>query len=315
MKDDKVQQKDENVEEEKEKMEVPDYRVWDKTKAIVPFVDYHDYEINDTQSSTEDAENNDNVSSVTHIIDEVNVPGASNAVDNQESLKKKFRNELEDFEPLTLSQETRKKYLNKRRKLPVFDDVSILNTQLESEKITDPSLVVHQMIKDMTKLPFISGSLKEAAHDVPPGTVNAVEVPHQKVINVAKDKTVQVTKKEVPKKINAKVAIKRSAKAMDVPPDKVINAAKKKLAAMTQFKHPRPATKIIKDDYQTPKRGRKRVAQVLEEDLVLSGKHMVNPSSALVSPYFERKTMYTKPFTIAEKKIVEYIWSYNSPEG
>ncbi|GKD72585.1 hypothetical protein Tco_1330867, partial [Tanacetum coccineum] len=87
MKDDKVQQKDENVEEEKEKMEVPDYRVWDKTKAIVPFVDYHDYEINDTQSSTEDAENNDNVSSVTHIIDEVNVPGASNAVDNQESLK------------------------------------------------------------------------------------------------------------------------------------------------------------------------------------------------------------------------------------
>ncbi|GKB46288.1 hypothetical protein Tco_0897041 [Tanacetum coccineum] len=145
--------------------------------------------------------------------------------------RKRRRNELEDFEPLTLSQETRKKYLNKRRKLPVFDDVSILNTQLESEKISDPSLVVHQMIEDMTTLPFISGSLKEAAHDVPPvdahpsfnklkfklkrdsdgkvyakkiddvpcsedkGTVNAVEVPHQKVINVAKDKTVQVTKK------------------------------------------------------------------------------------------------------------------------
>ncbi|GJV98889.1 hypothetical protein Tco_1554141 [Tanacetum coccineum] len=223
--------------------------------------------------------------------------------------------------------------------------------KLESKKISDPSLVVHQMIEDMTKLPFISGSLKEAAHDVPPvdarpsfnklkfklkrdsdgkvyskkiddvpcsedkGTVNAVEVPHQKVINVAKDKTVQVIKKEVPKKINAKVAIKRSAKAMDVPPDKVVDAEKKKLAAMTQFKHPRSATKIIKDDYQTPKRGRKRVAQVLEEDLVLSGKHIVNPSFALVSPYFERKTMYTKPFTVAEKKIVEYIWSYNSPEG
>ncbi|GKD04192.1 hypothetical protein Tco_1179166, partial [Tanacetum coccineum] len=102
-------------------------------------------------------------------------------------------------------------------------------------------MVVHQMIKDMTKLPFISGSLKEAAHDVPPGTVNAVEVPHQKVINVAKDKTVQVTKKEVPKKINAKVVVKRSAKAVDVPPDKVVDAAKKKSAAMTQFKQPRPA--------------------------------------------------------------------------
>ncbi|GKB98136.1 hypothetical protein Tco_0984273 [Tanacetum coccineum] len=234
-----------------------------------------------------------------------------------------FRNELEDFEPLTLSQETGKKYSNKRRKLPVFDDVSILNTQLESKKISDPSLVVHQMIEDMTKLPFISGALKEAAHDkiddVPcseeNGSVIAVEVPHQKVINAAKDKTVQVTKKEVPKKINAKVTVKRSAKAVDVPPDKVVDAAKKKLAAMTQFKQPRPATKIIKDDYQTPKRGRKRVAQVLEEDLVLSGKRMVNPSFALVSPYFERKTMYTKPFTVAEKKIVEYIWSYNSPEG
>nr|GFB69144.1 hypothetical protein [Tanacetum cinerariifolium] len=102
---DKVEQKDENVEEEKEKKEVPDYKVWDKTKAIVPFVDYHDYEINDTQSSTKDAEYNDNVSGV---------------------------------------------------------------TQLESEKISDPSLVVHQMIKDMTKLPLISRALKEATHDVLP---------------------------------------------------------------------------------------------------------------------------------------------------
>ncbi|GKB31425.1 hypothetical protein Tco_0870826, partial [Tanacetum coccineum] len=190
----------------------------------------------------------------------------------------------------------------------------------EKKKISDPSLVVHQMIEDMTKLPFISGSLKEVAHDVPPvdahkGTFNAVEVPHQKVINVAKDKTVQVIKKEVPKKINAKFAVKRIAKAVDVPPDKVVDAVKKKLAVMTQFKQPRPATKTIKDDYQTPKRGRKRVPQVLEEDLVLSGKRMVNPSFALVSPYFERKTMYTKPFTVAEKKILEYIWSYNSLEG
>ncbi|GJW63374.1 hypothetical protein Tco_0115258 [Tanacetum coccineum] len=135
--------------------------------------------------------------------------------------------------------------------------------------------------------------LKEAAHDVPPvdarssfnilkfklnrdsdgkvfvkkiddvpysedkRTVNAMEVLHQKVINFAKDKTVQVPIKEVPKKINAKVAVKRSPKAVDVPPDRVDNAAKKKLAAMTQFKHPRRAIKIIKDDYQTPKKRKK----------------------------------------------------------
>ncbi|GJY04782.1 hypothetical protein Tco_0370722 [Tanacetum coccineum] len=68
-----VEQKDENVEEEKEKEKVPDDMVWDKTKAIVPFEDYHDYEINDTQSSTEDAEYNDNVSGVTHVIDVANV--------------------------------------------------------------------------------------------------------------------------------------------------------------------------------------------------------------------------------------------------
>ncbi|GJW70311.1 hypothetical protein Tco_0127228 [Tanacetum coccineum] len=194
-------------------------------------------------------------------------------------------------------------------------------TQLESEKIRDPSLVVHQMIEYMTKLPLISRALKEVAHDVPPietrpyfnklkfkltrdsdgivhakkiddvrcsvekGSVNAVEVPDQKVINAAKDKTVQVTKNEVPKKINVKVTVKTSAKAVEVPPDKVVDAAKNKVAAMKQFKQPRPATKIIKDDYQTPKRGIKRVAQVLEEDVVLSGKRMVNPSFALVSPY------------------------------
>ncbi|GJR61946.1 hypothetical protein Tco_1504108 [Tanacetum coccineum] len=132
----------------------------DKTKAIIPFYDYHDYEINDTQSSTEDVEYNDNVSGVTHVIDEANKAGASNAVDN------------------------------------------------------------------MTQLPLISGALKEVAHDVPPvdarpsfnklklklkrnndgtvhakniddvscaaekGSVNAVEVPAQKVINATKDKTV-----------------------------------------------------------------------------------------------------------------------------
>ncbi|GJW19136.1 hypothetical protein Tco_0026572 [Tanacetum coccineum] len=346
-----IEQKDENVEKEKEKKKVQDDMVWDKTKAIVPFVDYHDYEINDTQSSTEDAEYNDNVSGLTHVTVEANVAGASNAVDNQENLNCFFRNELEDFEPLTLSQETGKKYSNKRRKLPVFDDISILNTQLESEKIHDASLVVHQMIEDITKLPLISRALKEAVQDVTPvdarpsfnkikiklerdsdgkvhakkiddvpcsvekGNVNAVKVANHKVINAAKDKTVQVAKKEVPKKKNAKVAVKRSAKAVEVPPDKVVDAAKKKGDAMTQFKQPRPATKIIKDDYQTPKRGKKRVAQVLEEDLILSGKRMVNPSFALVSPYFERKTMYTKPFTVAEKKILEYIWSYDSPEG
>ncbi|GJS80759.1 hypothetical protein Tco_0730640 [Tanacetum coccineum] len=279
--------KDHNVEEVI--TEQKDDMVWDKTNVIVPFDDYHDKEYND------------NVSGVTYVIDEANVAGASNA--------------------------------------------------LESEKIRDPSLVVHQMIEDVTKLPFISGALKEADHDVPPvdarpsfniikfklnrdrdgtvhvkkiddvpcaaekGSVNVVEVPAQKVVNAAKDKTVEVTKKEVPKKINVKVAVKTSAKAVEVPPDKVLNPTKKKVTAMTQFKQPRPATKIIKDDYQTPKRGRKRVAQVLEEDVVLSGKRMVNPSFALVSPYFERKTMYTKPFSVAEKKIVEYIWSFNSPEG
>ncbi|GJW04618.1 ulp1 protease family, C-terminal catalytic domain-containing protein [Tanacetum coccineum] len=73
---------------------------------------------------------------------------------------------------------------------------------------------------------------------------------------------------------------------MEVPHDKVVDTAKKKDAAMTPFKQPRPATKIIKDNYQTPKRGRKR-----------------------------RKTMYTNPFSLAEKKIADYIWSYNSPEG
>ncbi|GJR08868.1 hypothetical protein Tco_0791520 [Tanacetum coccineum] len=106
VKGDKVEQKDENVEEVKENKKVPDYRVWEKSKAIVPFV-------------------------------EVNVPGGSNAVDSQETLNYFFRNELEDFEPLTLSLENGKKYSNKRRKLPVFDDISILNTQLESEKISD----------------------------------------------------------------------------------------------------------------------------------------------------------------------------------
>ncbi|GKC08762.1 hypothetical protein Tco_1000372 [Tanacetum coccineum] len=199
-----VEQKDENVEEEKEKKKVPDDTVWDKTKAIATFVDYHDYEINDTQSSTEDAEYNDNVSGVTHVIDEANVAGALNAVDK-----------------------IGKKYSNKRGKLQVFDDVSILNTQLESKNIHDPRLVVHEMIEDMTKLPLIFGALKKVAHDVPPvdarpsfnklkfklkrdsdgtiyakkiddvpcsvekGSVNAVEVPDQKVINAAKDKTVQ----------------------------------------------------------------------------------------------------------------------------
>nr|GEZ00389.1 hypothetical protein [Tanacetum cinerariifolium] len=102
---------------------------------------------------------------------------------------------------------------------------------------------------------------------------------------------------------------------MEVPHDKVVDAAKKKVAAMTPFKEPRPTTKIIKDDDQTPKRGRKRVAQVLKDDVVLSGKHIVNPSFALVSPYYERKTMYTKPLSEAEKKIVENIWSYKCPEG
>ncbi|GJY81145.1 hypothetical protein Tco_0493896 [Tanacetum coccineum] len=263
-----VEQKIENVEEEKEKKKVPDDMVWDQTKAIVPFDDYHDYVI-----------------------------------------------------------------------------------KLESKKIRDPSLVVHQMIEDITKLPLISSALKESTYDIPPidarpsfnkikfklnrdsdgklhakniddvscasekGIVYAVEVPAKKVVNAAKDKTVKVTKKEVPKKIILKAAVKTSAKAVEVPHDKVVDTAKKKDATMTPFKQPRPTTKIIKDDYQTPKRGKKRVAQVLEDDVVLSGKHMVNPSFALVSPYFERKTMYTKPFFLVEKKIAHYIWSYNSPEG
>ncbi|GKE44973.1 hypothetical protein Tco_1472257 [Tanacetum coccineum] len=151
------------------------------------------------------------------------------------------------------------------------------------------------MIEDMTKLPLISGALKETAHDVPP-------VDARPSFNKLKSKLM------LPKKV---------VNAVEVPAQKVVNAAKDKikLAAMTQFKQPRPATKIIKYDYQMPKRGRKRVAQVLEEDVVLSGKRMVNPSFALVSPYFERKTMYTKPFSLVEKKIVHYIWSYNSPEG
>nr|GEW17794.1 ulp1 protease family, C-terminal catalytic domain-containing protein [Tanacetum cinerariifolium] len=270
------EQKDENMEKEKEKKNLQDDTTWDKSKVIVLFVDYNDYEINDTQSSNE--------TGVTHVIDKANVAGASNAVD---------------------------KIFKRRRRLQVFDDVSILNTQLESKKIHDPSLVVHQMIEDMTKLPLIFGALKEAAHDVPSidarpsfnklmfklkrdsdgtvhvkkindvpgslekGSVKAVEVPYQKVINAGKDKTVKVIKKEVPKNINAKVAVKRSVKAVEVPPDKIVDPVKKKVAAMTQFKQARPTTKIIKNDYQMPKRGRKKVAQVLEEDLVVSGKCMV----------------------------------------
>ncbi|GKC64396.1 hypothetical protein Tco_1096994, partial [Tanacetum coccineum] len=247
VKDDKVEEKDENVEEEKEKKEVPDYRVCDKTKTIVPFFDYRDYDINDTQSSTEDAEYNVNISGVIHVIDEVNVPGASNAVEKNG-----------------------KKYSNKRRKLPVFDDVSILNTQLESEKITAHDVPPVEARPSFNKLMFklkrdSDGKVyAKKINDVPcsedKGSINSVEVPYQKVINVAKDKTVHLKKKEVLDKINAKVTVKRSAKAVDVPPDKVVDAAKKKLATMTQFKHPRPATKIIKDDYQTPKKGRNRVA-------------------------------------------------------
>nr|GEZ08021.1 hypothetical protein [Tanacetum cinerariifolium] len=111
--------------------------------------------------------------------------------------------------------------------------------KLESEKIRDPSLVVHYMIKDMKRLPLISGALKEAAHDVPPVDARKCKCGGStcsEVINAAKDKIVQVTKKEVPKKINVKVTIKTSAKAVEVPPDKVVDATKKKVAAMTQFK-------------------------------------------------------------------------------
>nr|GEZ30528.1 hypothetical protein [Tanacetum cinerariifolium] len=90
------------------------------------------------------------------------------------------------------------------------------------------------------------------------GSVNAVEVPTQKVVNATKYK--QFKSQKVPKKIKVKVAIKTSAKAVEVPDDKVVDTAKKKVAAMTPFKQPRPANKFIKDDYQTPKRGRKRVA-------------------------------------------------------
>nr|GFA71207.1 hypothetical protein [Tanacetum cinerariifolium] len=79
---------------------------------------------------------------------------------------------------------------------------------------------------------------------------------------------------EVPKKINVKAAVKTSAKAVEVPHDKVVDAAKKKVAAMTLFKEPRPTTKIIKYDDQMPKRERKRAAQVLKDDVVLSGKRM-----------------------------------------
>ncbi|GKE44024.1 hypothetical protein Tco_1471308, partial [Tanacetum coccineum] len=207
VKDDKVEQKDENVEEEKEKKKVPDYTVWDKTKAIVPFVDYHDYEINDTQSSTEDAEYNDNVSGLTHVTVEANVAGASNAVDSQENLNYFFRNELEDFEPLTLSQETGKKYSNKRRKIPVFDDVSILNTlkryMMQAWFVT---LVDARPSFNKIKIKLERDSdgkvhakkIDDVPCSVENGNVNAVKVANHKVINAAKDKTVQVTKKEVP---------------------------------------------------------------------------------------------------------------------
>nr|GEZ43704.1 hypothetical protein [Tanacetum cinerariifolium] len=106
------------------------------------------------------------------------------------------------------------------------------NVEKESKKIHDPSLVVHQMIEDMTKIPLISDALKEVAHGVPPvdappsfnklnfklkrdsdGTVhakniddvscvaekrsvNVVEVHAHKFVNATKDKTVQVTKKK-----------------------------------------------------------------------------------------------------------------------
>ncbi|GJY85503.1 hypothetical protein Tco_0499529 [Tanacetum coccineum] len=143
--------------------------------------------------------------------------------------------------------------------------------KLESKKISDPSLVVHQMIEDMTKLPLISRALKEVAHGVPP--VEARPSFNKLMFKLKQDSDGKVYAKKIDDvpcsedkgfvnsvEINAKVAVKRSAKAVDVPPDKVIDAAKKKLAAMTQFKHPRPATKIIKDDYQTPKKEERDVS-------------------------------------------------------
>ncbi|GJT16801.1 hypothetical protein Tco_0875507 [Tanacetum coccineum] len=117
------------------------------------------------------------------------------------------------------------------------------------------------------------------------GNVNVVKVANHKVINAAKDKIVQFIKKKVPKKINAKVTIKRSAKAVEVSPDKVVDAAKKKGAAITQLNSQELQLKSLK-----------MIIKRLKEET-------------------REKTMYTKPFSIAEKKILEYIWSYDSPEG
>nr|GEV34174.1 ulp1 protease family, C-terminal catalytic domain-containing protein [Tanacetum cinerariifolium] len=271
-----VEQKDENVEEEKEKKKVPDdmeVRKKIKVKVVV-------------KTSAKAVE----------VPDDKVVDMAKKKV----AVMKQFKQPRPATKIIKVDYQSPKR----GRKRVVISG----KRMLESKKIHDPSLVVHQMIEDMTKLPLISRALKEAAHDARPsfnklmfklkrdsdgtvhvkkiddvpgslekGSVKAVEVPDQKVINAAKDKTVQIRRwkylikklltllktkqfkshKRKCLKINAKVAVKRSVKAVEVPPDKIVDPVKKKVAAMTQFKQARPATKIIKDDYQMPKREKK----------------------------------------------------------
>ncbi|GKC15787.1 hypothetical protein Tco_1012569, partial [Tanacetum coccineum] len=178
---------------------------------------------NDDKDEDDDDENDDNDENDENIRNEKEKKGGSKNVEDDN-----VEEGINDVEQKDKNVEEEKE----KKKVPddmVWDKTKAI---MESEKIRDPSLVIHQMIEDMTKLPLISGALKGDAHDVPPvdarlsfnklklklkqnsvgtihvkniddvscavekGSVNAVEVPTQKVVNAAKDKTVQFTKRK-----------------------------------------------------------------------------------------------------------------------
>nr|GEV19813.1 hypothetical protein [Tanacetum cinerariifolium] len=366
-----VEQKDENVEEEKEKKKVPDDTVWDKTKAIVPFVDYHGCEIYNTQSSTEDAEYDDNVSGVTHVIDEANVAGASNAVDSQETLnftkkevpkkinvkvvvktsakdvevphnkvvdvvkkkvaaltqfkqprhatkiikdnyqtpkrgRKRVAQVLEEDVVLRGKRmpphmvENKKKVIEKRR--TVFNEnIKYILKEAKKKIFNDVHLVFFPCIK-LSEEEEISNHYYLICFNMMTDEIGIIDNIHNDLEDLDLRYGPYAMALEVPKKINVKVVVKTSAKDVEVPHNKVVDVVKKKVAALTQFKQPRHATKIIKDNYQTPKRGRKRVAQVLEEDVVLRGKRMDLNCDALVVNRHEPPHMVENKKKVIEKR-------------
>ncbi|PWA59697.1 hypothetical protein CTI12_AA364190 [Artemisia annua] len=66
-----------------------------------------------------------------------------------------------------------------------------------------------------------------------------------------------------------------------------------------------------------PKRVQKRGAKAVEEDKeddMLKEKRTVKPSNAMNSPFYDRKVHLYKKWSEAEMKLVEYMWSDNTPE-